>query len=45
MKRITFVTAALALVLLTAACDTMAGAGQDIQHGGRKLENEANENK
>ena len=26
------------------ACNTMAGAGQDVQHGGRELQNSADRN-
>ncbi len=48
MKRIT--SAAVLLFALTlagtasmlSACHTMAGAGQDIQEGGKSLENSAN---
>jgi entericidin B len=28
-----------------AGCETMEGAGQDIQHGGRAISNEAREHK
>ena len=35
---------ALMCVFLT-GCNTMAGAGKDIQHGGQKLENTADETK
>jgi predicted small secreted protein len=50
MKRIISATFFLfALMLGTAsllsACNTMAGAGQDIQQGGKSLENSANSNK
>lgn len=44
MKR-TFIIAALALMPLLAACNTMEGAGQDIKKGGQKLEDSANRNK
>ena len=36
---------ALALVSSITACNTMAGAGQDIQKGGEKLEDAADKNK
>jgi entericidin B len=38
----------LALIIATsglAACNTVEGAGQDIQTGGKKLERSADENK
>jgi predicted small secreted protein len=38
---------ALSLVMTLAAlsaCNTMAGAGQDIEHGGKALENSADRN-
>ncbi len=40
MKRITII-AALALLPLLSACNTMSGAGQDISAGGQKLEKTA----
>ena len=30
---------------MLAGCNTVAGAGTDIEHGGRALKNEANEKK
>jgi predicted small secreted protein len=45
---ITSLLAALFLAGLfgtVAGCNTMAGAGQDIEQGGRKLKNEAIEHK
>lgn len=39
---------ALALVLMTffaAGCNTMAGAGQDIERGGQKIEDAAQRNR
>jgi entericidin B len=45
MKRIVLLSATLALVCLTAACNTVEGAGQDIQQGGRNLERAADENR
>jgi entericidin B len=43
-------TRLIALALLTstvflAACNTVAGAGQDIQHGGAAITNSADEHK
>ena len=35
----------LLVVTTVTACNTMEGAGQDIQAGGKKLERSANENK
>ncbi|HEU5046530.1 MAG TPA: entericidin A/B family lipoprotein [Rickettsiales bacterium] len=35
----------LFLPLLTAACNTMEGAGKDISKGGQKLEDSAQQNK
>lgn len=43
MKRITLV-ALLMLPLLT-ACETMEGLGQDVQKGGKNLEDSANKHK
>ena len=42
------VIATLAFLILTSAitaCNTMAGAGEDIQSGGQKLERSADDNK
>lgn len=36
---------ALALIAVFAGCNTMAGAGKDVQRGGEKLENAAERNK
>lgn len=44
MKRYMMLLPVLALTAL-AACNTMEGAGQDIQKGGEKLENAAEKNK
>ncbi|MBI1276041.1 entericidin A/B family lipoprotein [bacterium] len=44
MKKIATL-AVLALFPLLAACNTMAGAGEDIQKGGQKLENSAEKHK
>lgn len=45
MKRFALlIPAALALIALS-ACNTMEGMGQDIQKGGKKLEEKADENK
>ena len=41
MTRIAFLTAMISLGLLTAACNTVEGAGQDIQQGGRSIERAA----
>jgi len=35
----------LALPVLLSACNTVEGAGEDIQSGGRAIERTANENK
>lgn len=35
----------LAVTFLTSACNTMQGAGQDMQAAGKKLENSAERNK
>jgi predicted small secreted protein len=37
--------AAIMLSAALAACNTMEGLGEDIQHGGQKLEKEANQHK
>jgi predicted small secreted protein len=44
MKRLTAITL-LSLSLLTTACNTFEGLGQDVQRGGEKLEDVAQENK
>ena len=35
----------LAFAMVLSACNTMEGAGKDIQRGGEKLENAADKNK
>ena len=35
----------LAFAVMLSACNTMEGAGKDIQRGGEKLENAADKNK
>ena len=42
MKRVMLMLGLLSVVLLS-ACNTMKRAGQDIQEGGQKLENKADE--
>ena len=43
MKKLAaFIAIAFSLSLGLAGCNTMKGAGQDIQRGGEKLENNAN---
>jgi predicted small secreted protein len=44
MKKAILIVCA-ALPILTAACNTVEGMGEDMQQGGRNLENTANENK
>jgi len=44
MKNFALIAAVLLLPILT-ACNTMAGAGEDISKGGQKLEKSAEENK
>ncbi|HEY1096713.1 MAG TPA: entericidin A/B family lipoprotein [Alphaproteobacteria bacterium] len=44
MKRLSAI-AILALSLLTAACNTMEGVGEDVQAGGRNLEEAAQDSK
>lgn len=44
MKRSTLIAALLILPLL-AACNTMEGLGKDVQKGGEALENSAQKNK
>ena len=41
LRKLIYGLLASALLLLT-ACNTMSGAGKDIQKGGEKLENSAN---
>lgn len=38
-------TFAIAFTSMVAACNTVEGAGQDIQKGGRNIERAADENK
>jgi len=45
MKRFILIALALTLPILTAACNTMEGVGQDVQNGGHKIEREADEHK
>ena len=45
MKRYLVLTSVLAMFGLLAACNTMEGAGQDIQKGGKKLEDSADRHK
>jgi predicted small secreted protein len=45
MNRFVLTTIALLLTVMTAACNTVAGAGQDMQKAGTSVEDEANENK
>lgn len=44
MKRLSAI-AILALSLMTAACNTMEGLGEDVQAGGQNLEEAANDSK
>ncbi|HTK84590.1 MAG TPA: entericidin A/B family lipoprotein [Patescibacteria group bacterium] len=44
MKKIVLITLAC-LPLLTAACNTMAGAGEDVSHAGHEITGEANEHR
>ena len=39
------VIAALFIAFFAAGCNTMAGAGQDLERGGQKIENAAERNK
>lgn len=45
MRLLVFSLLVIASASLTAACNTMEGAGQDLQEGGRALEREAQENR
>jgi predicted small secreted protein len=46
MQRIIYaLLAAMMLSAALAACNTMSGLGEDIEHGGQKLEKEANQHK
>jgi len=42
LKRCVLMLGLMSVIFLT-ACNTMKGAGQDIQSGGEKLENKAEE--
>jgi predicted small secreted protein len=44
MKKIALIALAC-MPLLTAACNTMAGAGEDVSHAGHEITGEANEHK
>ena len=43
--RLAILAAVLSVPLAIAACNTVEGAGQDIQKGGRAIENSADRNK
>ena len=45
MNRFALLAIALLLSVTVAACNTVEGAGQDIQKAGSKVEGEANEHK
>ncbi len=46
MKKIIFTLASLcAVAMFTAGCNTMAGAGKDIERAGDKIEKSAERNK
>jgi predicted small secreted protein len=45
MRAFITVVTLVSLTTLIAACNTMAGAGEDMQSGGKKLENSADRNK
>ena len=45
MKRFALMAAVILLPILASACNTMAGAGEDISKGGEKLEKSADEHK
>ncbi len=44
MKKIALIALAC-MPLLTAACNTMAGAGEDVSHAGHEITGEANEHR
>lgn len=44
LRKVIAFAGAIATVLLT-ACNTMEGAGKDIERGGQKIENAADKNK
>jgi predicted small secreted protein len=45
LKRMIFVFAALATVLSLTACNTIQGAGRDLEQGGQYIQDEAKEAK
>ena len=45
MNRLLLVTIALLFTVMTTACNTVAGAGQDVKNAGSSVQGEANEHK
>ena len=45
MRRFVSLAALMLLPVMISACNTMAGAGEDISKGGQKLEKSADENR
>lgn len=45
MNKLLSIALLIASVCVLSACNTMEGAGKDIQKGGEKLENAADKNK
>jgi predicted small secreted protein len=45
MNRFALLLAALLLTVVTTACNTVEGAGKDVQHAGSEVQDEANEHK
>ena len=45
MRRLIAIFGVLAFVVVLSACNTMEGAGEDIQSGGKALERSAERNK
>ena len=45
MNRFALLTIALLFTVMTSACDTVEGAGKDIQHAGSEVQGEANEHR
>ena len=45
MNRLTLLITALLLTIVTSACNTVEGAGKDMQNAGSNVQDEANENK
>ena len=43
LKKLFLAFAALSLVFSVSACNTMRGAGQDVEKAGQKVQKEANE--